>query len=134
MTARALVGAVALLAALRVAAVPVDVNLSLNSVPFGGSTSFAGILREGSNSPDVGVILLHGRGGNPDSHVVGPLRASLNDLGYTTLSIALPVPADTDGNPGATDFQDYVNDVTGPNFAFPELYARVRAAEGELAS
>jgi hypothetical protein len=130
MTARALVGVVALLAALRVAAAPIDVNLSLNSGPFGGSTSFAGILREGENSPEVGVILLHGRGGNPNSNnVVRPLRFSLSDLGYTTLSIALPVPPDTTGNGDPTDFQDYVNDLTGvmpPERVLPALRPRAR--------
>jgi hypothetical protein len=52
----------------------------------------------------------------------------------TTLSIALPVPLDTTGNGVRTDFQDYVNDVSGPNYVFPELYARVRTAEAQLQS
>lgn len=115
-------------------AVPVDVALVLDSTGFGGGGAFAGILREGSGSPSVGVILLHGRGQNPDGNVVGPLRLSLNALGYTTLSIALPVPADSNGNAVPTDFEDYVADVQGVNYAFPELYARVHAAEAELQS
>ncbi|MCC7484024.1 MAG: DUF3530 family protein [Burkholderiales bacterium] len=138
MKARALLATVVLAAAMRVAATPLDVHLVLDSTAYGpppsGGETFSGILREGAGAPAVGVILLHGRGLHPDSHVVGPLRASLNGLGYTTLSIALPVPADTDGHPGATDFQDYVNDASGPNYAFPELYARVRAAEDHLDS
>jgi dienelactone hydrolase len=134
MSTRSVVGALGLLATLQAAALPIDVNLMLDSSGFGGAGTFSGILREGAGAPDVGVILLHGRGAQPNGRVVGPLRHSLNDLGYTTLSIALPVPADTDGDPGATDFQDYVNDVNGPDFAFPELYARVHAAQGELAS
>ena len=113
-------------------AVPMDVALLLDSSAFGGGGSFPGILREGAGSPAVGVILLHGRGQNPDGNVVGPLRLSLNDLGYTTLSIALPIPADSNSNGVLTDFEDYVADVTGPNIVFPELYARVRAAESEL--
>ncbi len=115
-------------------AVPIDVDLVLDSTAYGGGGTFNGILREGSGSPAVGVILLHGRGQNPDGNVVGPLRLSLNDLGYTTLSIALPVPADSNGNAVPTDFEDYVADVQGANYAFPELYARVHAAEAELQS
>ncbi len=113
---------------------PIDVALVLDSTAFGGGGTFNGILREGAGSPSVGVILLHGRGQNPDGNVVGPLRLSLNDLGYTTLSIALPVPADSNGNLVTTDFADYVADVQGVNYAFPELYARVHAAEAELQS
>jgi pimeloyl-ACP methyl ester carboxylesterase len=112
--------------------VPVDVALALNSAGYGGGGAFSGILREGHGSPGVGVILLHGRGQNPDGNVVGPLRLSLNDLGYTTLSIALPIPADSNGNAVATDFEDYVADLSGANYVFPEVYARVRAAEAEL--
>ncbi len=120
------------LLSLPAAAVPIDVALTLDSSGFGGGGTFSGILRDGAGSPTVGVILLHGRGENPDGHVVGPLRSSLNDLGYTTLSIALPVPADADSNGVQTDFGDYEADVTGANYAFPELYARVRSAEAEL--
>src|SRR5688572_16715592 len=109
-----------------------DVALVLDSSGFGGGGLFPGILREGEGSPSTGVILLHGRGAHPDSHVVGPLRNSLNALGYTTLSIALPVPADSNANGVQTDFADYVADVSGVNYAFTELYARVRAAESEL--
>jgi triacylglycerol esterase/lipase EstA (alpha/beta hydrolase family) len=37
------------------------------------------------------VILLHGVGAHPDFGITGQLRVSLNDLGYTTLAIQLPV-------------------------------------------
>jgi hypothetical protein len=100
-------------------AAPMDVALVLDSSGFGGGGLFPGILREGEGSPSTGVILLHGRGAHPDSHVVGPLRNSLNALGYTTLSIALPVPADSNANGVQTDFADYVADVPGVNYAFP---------------
>ncbi len=39
----------------------------------------------------VGVILSHGRGGGPKSHVVDPLRRAINqELGFHTLSLQLP--------------------------------------------
>ena len=42
-------------------------------------------------SSTVGVILCHGRGGNPNWYVVGPLRKEINKkLGYHTLSIQMP--------------------------------------------
>lgn len=102
-------------------------TLTLNSVAEGGnSNAFAGLLLPGNGTPDVGVVLLHGRGADPDGPVVKELRQSLNAKGYTTLSIQEPIPA------GGTLFQDYINDVTGPNFVFPETYARVRTAVNVL--
>lgn len=39
----------------------------------------------------VGVILSHGQGGTPTSHVVDPLRKAINqELGFHTLSLQLP--------------------------------------------
>ncbi len=44
----------------------------------------------GQNS-EVGIILCHGKGGNPDSYVVGPLRIELNrQYGFHTLSLQMP--------------------------------------------
>ena len=37
------------------------------------------------------IVLAHGVGVHPDHSIIGLLRASLNDLGYTTTSIQLPV-------------------------------------------
>ena len=37
------------------------------------------------------IVLAHGVGVHPDHSIIGILRASLNDLGYTTTSIQLPV-------------------------------------------
>ena len=37
------------------------------------------------------VVLAHGVGVHPDHSIIGTLRASLNDLGYTTTAIQLPV-------------------------------------------
>lgn len=39
----------------------------------------------------VGVVLVHGRGMNPDAYVIGPLRKTLNeDAGYHTIALQLP--------------------------------------------
>ena len=39
----------------------------------------------------IGIILCHGKGGNPESYVVQPLRLGLNrQLGYHTLSLQMP--------------------------------------------
>lgn len=103
-----------------------------NATPITLSTStgnFGGLLLEGTDSPRVGVVFLHGRGGTPDSAVVRQLRYSLNNAGYTTLSIENPIPADANGNGVATDFSDYVADVTsGSNTVFPEMHERVQAS------
>ena len=39
----------------------------------------------------VGIVLVHGVGVHPDHSVIGALRTRLNDLGYTTLSVQMPV-------------------------------------------
>ena len=39
----------------------------------------------------VGIIIAHGRGWSPDYELYGTLRTRLADMGYTTLSIQLPV-------------------------------------------
>jgi predicted alpha/beta-hydrolase family hydrolase len=61
----------------------------------------------------VGVILAHGRGGDPDSNVVGPLRHALHSAAYHTLSLQMPNPEA--GRP--------IDPVT-----FPEAYENIRAA------
>lgn len=104
---------------------------SAHAIPVTLSTSsgnFDGLLLEGADSPNVGVVLLHGRGGNSDSAVVRQLRTSLNNSGYTTLSIADPIPADANGNGVATDFSDYVADLYGANTVFPDMHERVQAS------
>jgi len=67
-----------------------------------GSETFNGLLLEGSNSPNVGVIFFHGRGQTPNGDVVRQLRQTLNNDGYTTLSIDNPVPV------GGTGFANYL--------------------------
>lgn len=108
-----------------------DTPLSLNSDGL-NHQDFAAVLRQGGAKPRVGVILLHGRGENTfDGHVILPLRLELNTIGYTTLSIDIPVPQPlTYPNPFA--YQKYQADANGANYVFPELYARVRAATAEL--
>ncbi len=44
-----------------------------------------------SSRPARAILLLHSVGTHPDFGVIGALRAHLFDLGYTTLSIQLPV-------------------------------------------
>ncbi len=73
---------------------------------------------EGKDSK-VGVILAHGQGLDPDSHVVGPLRRAINSqLGFHTLSLQMPV---VPGKPGPEKLQEYA-------LTFPDAYQRVQAA------
>jgi pimeloyl-ACP methyl ester carboxylesterase len=51
---------------------------------------FLGLYTAGKNTAKA-IILLHGVGTHPDFGITGQLRSSLNDLGYTTLAIQLPV-------------------------------------------
>ncbi len=109
-----------------------DSLVTLDSTGFGGSDSFNGVLRTASGTPSTGIILLHGRGESYlDGHVILPLRLSLEDSGYTTLSIDTPVPklADQTVTPDIA-YTNYQNDASsgGSNYVFPEVYARVRTA------
>jgi Protein of unknown function (DUF3530) len=54
--------------------------------------AFVGLYAKGPRAGKA-VLLLHSVGTHPDYGVIGQLRAHLNDLGYTTLSIQLPVQA-----------------------------------------
>jgi len=111
---------------------PVDstVSLTLNS----GSATFSALLLQPalSNTPNTtGIVLLHGRGGNPDSAVVRQLRKDLYDRGYTTLSIQEPVPAPyIEGD--SINKPPYSGYITDANSLFSETYARVRTAINEL--
>ncbi len=63
-----------------------------------------------------GVILLHGLGAHPDwPDVISPLRKSLPESGWATLSIQLPV------RPNSATFEDYPP-------LFPAAIARISAA------
>jgi dienelactone hydrolase len=102
----------------------IDVELSLDSRPYGGAGAFRALLRDPGGK--AGIVLLHGRNGNPDGVVVGKLRRLLSDEGYTTLSLQNPVPRTGD------EFADYVRDLEGDKFVFPEAAARVDAALAAL--
>ena len=74
---------------------------------------------DGGNS-SVGVILCHGRGGDPDWYVVGALREMINKkLGYHTLSIQMPG--------GNKSRHEYYSD-------FPEAYQAIQTSVDYLRS
>lgn len=54
--------------------------------------SFLGLHAEGKPG-FASVLLVHGLGVHPDHGVIGTLRVALNDMGFTTLSIQMPVLA-----------------------------------------
>ena len=66
------------------------------------------------------VIVVHGIGIHPDWGLIGVLRSDLADLGYTTLSIQMPVLA------VEAKSQDYLPD-------FPEAHQRLKLAAAWLA-
>jgi len=67
------------------------------------------------------VILAHGRGQGPDSHVVGPLRKDINkELGFHTLSLQMPVLS-------STNYLDYTR-------TFPDAFKVIQAAIDYLTS
>jgi len=66
------------------------------------------------------VLLIHGVGVHPDHGVIGVLRASLADLGYTTLAIQMPVQKSD------ASLRDYYPAV------FPEAVERIRAGASWL--
>jgi alpha/beta superfamily hydrolase len=51
---------------------------------------FLGLFAAGKDKAKA-IILLHSVGSHPDFGIIGQLRSSLNDLGYTTLAIQLPI-------------------------------------------
>lgn len=121
--------------------VDTTVSLKLDSTTEAGSSvNFSALLLHrllGNSSNTTGIVLLHGRGGNPDSAVVRQLRKDLYNRGYTTLSIQEAVPAtyvegDSSNKP---PYQAYLDDINNnENNVFPETYARVRTAINELES
>lgn len=68
----------------------------------------------GKNSTTA-VILAHGRGQGPDSHVVSPLRNNINkELGFHTLSLQMPVLS-------SAKYLDYAP-------TFPDAFKTIQAA------
>jgi dienelactone hydrolase len=64
--------------------------------PPGPQKKFLGIFTEargGAKRARGAIVLAHGLGVNPDYGVIGSLRTTLADAGYTTLSIQMPVLA-----------------------------------------
>ncbi|MDH5444958.1 MAG: alpha/beta hydrolase family protein [Gammaproteobacteria bacterium] len=53
---------------------------------------FLGIHAEGDQKR-TGLVIVHGMGIHPDWGMIGTLRQRLNDFGYTTLSIQMPILA-----------------------------------------
>ncbi len=99
--------------------------IHVDSKDHGGRGPFGALLLSGDpNLP--GIVLFHGRNSNPDGPIVGQLRRSLAAAGYTTLSLENPLP------PTGDEFADYLTDVGGANYVFPEAGARVVAAHREL--
>jgi dienelactone hydrolase len=98
-----------------------EVPENLDSGQWGGVGPFTGLSLAGKPAAP-GVVLMHGRNSHPDGTVVGFLRHALHQEGFTTLSIANPVPRTGD------EFADYSNDLGGSNFVFPEARARLKAA------
>lgn len=76
---------------------------------------FLGVHTE-TKGAKVAVLLVHGIGVHPDFGIIGTLRVSLADAGYTTLAIQMPVQK-ADGTS-----KDYYPEV------FPDAVARIRAA------
>jgi len=76
---------------------------------------FLGLFTETRNAP-AAIVLVHGVGVHPDHGVIGALRVSLADAGYTTLSIQMPVQKSD------AALNDYYPAV------FPEAVERIRSA------
>lgn len=75
---------------------------------------FLGLYTEAPNAK-AGLVIVHGIGVHPDHSLIGILRSRLADLGYTTLSIQMPILAvDAD----AKAYQPL----------FPEAAERIKAA------
>ncbi len=80
-----------------------------------GGRKFLGLFTEMKGAP-AAVLLVHGIGVHPDHGVIGSLRLSLADAGFTTLSIQMPVQR---ADAGATDYFPA---------AFPDAVERIRSA------
>jgi alpha/beta superfamily hydrolase len=62
------------------------------SIETASKKRFLGIFAPSSNSRGA-ILLMHGSGVHPDFAIVGQLRSLLNDAGFTTLSMQMPVLA-----------------------------------------
>jgi pimeloyl-ACP methyl ester carboxylesterase len=82
---------------------------------------FLGLYTEGEQGRPA-VLLVHGIGVHPDHGVIGSLRMRLADMGFSTLSIQMPVLA---ADAQASDYYPAL---------FPEASDRIGAARAWLAS
>lgn len=101
-------------------------SLPTHAVPVtldANGTSFGAELLTGSS--DIGVIFYHGRGQNPSGDVVRHLQTSLNNRGYTTLSLENPVPV------GGTSYANYA---AQEGYIDDQVFARLNAALTEMAN
>ncbi len=80
------------------------------------------VLHAKAEKPKGAVVVVHGIGVHPDHGVIGVLRTKLADLGWTTLSIQMPVQA-----------ADARSEAYYPKL-FPEAIDRIRAAVAWLAA
>jgi pimeloyl-ACP methyl ester carboxylesterase len=87
-----------------------------------GGTKFLSLLAEVKGAK-VAIVLAHGVGVHPDHGVIGVLRSKLHDLGYTTLSVQMPVAK----SEGAT-VDDYYPGL------FPQAGERIATAARHLQS
>jgi len=106
----------------------------LESITEGGSSEkfLARMLLNKPSVMNTGIVLIHGRGGDPNRAVVRQLRHDLYYRGFSTISIQAPVPEGYVEGGETPPWSEYEDDVTGPNYVFPETYARVRAAINKL--
>jgi pimeloyl-ACP methyl ester carboxylesterase len=77
--------------------------------------TFLGLYTEGKAGQPA-VVIVHGSGVHPDHAVIGSLRVALSDMGFTTLSIQMPVLA---ADAPAADYYPKL---------FPEAGQRIAAA------
>ena len=83
---------------------------------------FLGIYTESEAPTSKGMIVLHGTGFHPDwEQVVQPIRVSMTEHGWNTLSIQLPLLDNS------ASYEDYVS-------LYPEIAPRLQAATEFLAA
>ena len=88
-------------------------------LPQANGHRFLGLYAE-ADGATLAIIVVHGMGLHPDWGMIGSLRRDLNDIGYTTLSIQMPILA------ADTSYQAYPA-------LFPEAAERLQLATAYLA-
>ncbi len=73
------------------------------------NTKFLGLLTEAETPKPLAILVLHGIGAHPDwPQVVNPLRVQLAELGWTTLSLQMPI---LDNEASSDDYQPLMAEV-----------------------